>query len=80
MPKLRSNSVIGLRTPWSDKNDTVWKKCQIFGGVSFMIGGIIMVVCGIFMEGLAAMFVALGIIIICAAAGTVYSYFAAKKY
>ena len=30
MPKLRNNSIIGLRTPWSMKNDTVWKKCQLF--------------------------------------------------
>lgn len=80
MPKLRANSVIGLRTPWSDKNDTVWKKCQIFGGVSFIIGGVIIAACGIFMEGYTAMFIALGIIILCAVAGTVYSYFAAKKY
>ena len=80
MPKLRNNGIIGLRTPWSMKNDTVWKKSQLFGGVSFIIGGILMIICGIFMEGYTAMCVALGIIIICAVAGTVYSYYAAKKY
>lgn len=80
MPKLRTNSVIGLRTPWSDKNDTVWKKCQIFGGVSLIICGIITVICGIFLDGYTAMCVFLGIIILCMIADTVYSYFAAKKY
>ncbi|MBQ7874772.1 MAG: DUF1648 domain-containing protein [Oscillospiraceae bacterium] len=80
MPKLRNNSVIGLRTTWSTKNDVVWKKCQIFGGISFIIGGIIIVACGIFMDGYTAMYVALAVLIICTAAGTVYSYFAAKKY
>lgn len=40
MPKLRRNSFIGLRTRWSRKNDTVWKKCQRIGGISFIIGGV----------------------------------------
>lgn len=40
MPKLRKNSLIGLRTRWSMKNDTVWKKCQRVGGISFIVGGI----------------------------------------
>ena len=80
MPKLRNNSIIGLRTSWSTKNDITWKKSQIFGGISFIIGGALMIIAGIFMEGYTAMCVALGIIIICTIAGTIYSYIAAKKY
>lgn len=80
MPKLKNNGVIGLRTGWSSKNDTVWKKCQIFGGVSFIIGGILIVASGIFLDGYLAMGVALGIIVACTIAGTIYSYYAAKKY
>ena len=33
MPKLRMNSVVGLRTVWSIKNETAWKKSQRFGGL-----------------------------------------------
>ena len=80
MPKLRNNSVMGLRTVWSMKNDTVWKKCQLFGGVSFMTGGALITLSGFVFKGLTAMFIALGIIISCAVAGIIYSYFAAKKY
>ena len=80
MPKLRNNGIIGLRTPWSMKNDTTWKKCQIFGGISFIIGGILIVVCGLFIDGLIAMCVALGILIACTVVDTVYSYYIAKKY
>ena len=80
MPKLRNNSIIGLRTSWSTKNDITWKKSQIFGGIFFIIGGALMIIAGIFMEGYIAMCVALGIIIICTIAGTIYSYIAAKKY
>lgn len=38
-PKLRNNGLMGLRTPWSRKNDRVWKKCQRFGGISLMLAG-----------------------------------------
>lgn len=34
MPKLRMNSLIGLKTDWSMKNETTWKKSQRFGGIT----------------------------------------------
>ena len=80
MPKLRSNGIIGLRTPWSMKNDITWKKSQLFGGISFIICGALMVVCGIFIDGYIAMCVALGLIIIDTIICAVYSYKIAKKY
>ncbi len=80
MPKLRNNSIIGLRTSWSTKNDITWKKCQLFGGISFIVCGILMIIAGIFMEGYAAMCVALGIIIIDTIVCIIYSYKIAKKY
>lgn len=39
MPKLRRNSIMGLRTPSSGKNDAVWKKCQRFGGITLVLIG-----------------------------------------
>ena len=79
MPKLRKNSVIGLRTVWSMKNDDVWKKCQRFSGISLMIGGFFMIVTGIFIKGVSAMFITLGILFLCMTLGTVYSYIEAIK-
>ena len=43
MPKLRMNSMIGLRTHWSMKNEATWKKCQHIGGISFILGGLIII-------------------------------------
>ena len=80
MPKLRNNSVIGLRTSWSTKNDTTWKKCQLFGGISFIICGALTVACGIFVEGYTAMCIALGLLIIDTIICVIYSYKIAKKY
>lgn len=44
LPKCKLNSVIGLRTKWSTANEDVWFKCQRFGGVLFVVCGILMAV------------------------------------
>ena len=80
MPKLSRNSLIGLRTSWSIKNDTTWKKCQLFGGISFIVIGVLTVIAGILLEGFSAICSALGLLIIDTAVCVVYSYKIAKKY
>ncbi|SHJ54729.1 Uncharacterized membrane protein [Anaerocolumna jejuensis DSM 15929] len=81
MPKLKLNSIIGLRTSWSMKNETTWKKSQKFGGASFIILGILMVIGNVFffhnMESFLITMVLLGIDLI---VSVVYTYFMAKKY
>ena len=80
MPKLSRNSLIGLRTSWSMKNDVTWEKSQLFGGISFMICGALMVAAGIFSEGYTAMCIALGLLITDTIICVIYSYKVAKKY
>lgn len=80
MPKLKKNSLIGLRTSWSMKNDITWKKSQIFGGKSFIVCGILSVAAGIFLEELAAMFAVLGVLIADTVICVIYSYKVAEKY
>ena len=80
MPKLRNNSIIGLRTPWSMKNDTVWKKSQLFGGISFIVCGVLMIIAGLLLEGFAAMCIALGLLIADTVICVIYSYKISKKY
>ena len=80
MPKLRNNSLIGLRTPWSMKNDTVWKKSQLFGGISFIVCGVLMIIAGLFAEGFAAMCSAIGLLMTDTVICVIYSYKISKKY
>ncbi len=40
MPGLKRNSMIGLRTRWSMKNEITWEKSQKFGGISFVVSGV----------------------------------------
>ncbi len=79
MPKLSRNALIGLRTTWSMKNDVTWKKSQVFGGISFIICGAIMIAAGVFINGYVAMCIALGLIIIDTIVCVIYSYKIAKK-
>lgn len=44
LPKCKLNSVVGIRTKWSMANEDVWFKCQRFGGVLFVVCGILMAV------------------------------------
>lgn len=61
MPKLRMNSMIGLRTYWSMKNEATWKKSQHLGGISFIIGGIIIIGICIVMKGIPCLLSVLGV-------------------
>ena len=61
MPKLRMNSMIGLRTHWSMKNEATWKKSQHIGGISFIIGGIIIIGICMVMKGTPCLLSVLGV-------------------
>jgi uncharacterized membrane protein len=62
------------------KNDTVWKKSQLFGGISFIVCGVLMIITGLFAEGFAAMCIALGLLIVDTIVCVIYSYKISKKY
>lgn len=78
MPKLRMNSVIGLRTTWSLKNETTWKKSQRFAGITSMFAGVvILIICLLLQDMLCLLWcmVALGSVVI---VDVIYSYVVAK--
>ena len=52
MPKLRRNSLIGIRTKWSMANDVVWQKTQRFMGISSVALGLILIVEAVFLSGI----------------------------
>ena len=80
MPKLRLNSVIGLRTSWSMKNETTWKKSQRFGGISFIIEGILLLLVCLFVKGNSCVLWAIGILSVFLIADIYYTYRVSKKY
>lgn len=80
MPKLRINSAAGLRTAWSMKNETTWKKSQRFGGISFIAGGAAVIVMCFFTKGVACFLWTMAILAVLVAVDVGYTYFLSKKY
>lgn len=63
MPKVRMNSLVGLRTKWSMKNEQVWKKCQRFGGISLMMTGILTILVSLLTGGILCFSLSLTLIL-----------------
>lgn len=79
MPKLRKNSMIGLRTHWSMKNDVTWKKSQRVGGISFIVGGIMILGACMVMRGTPCLVAALGIWVMLIVIDVFFTYRIARR-
>ena len=80
MPKIRMNSAMGLRTKWSMKNEITWKKSQRFGGISFMIVGILIILACSVTKGVVCYLWSIGILILSLPIDIYYTYRVAQKY
>ncbi|PDM40782.1 MULTISPECIES: SdpI family protein [unclassified Geobacillus] len=78
MPKVKANYFIGIRTPWTLANETVWARTHRFGGKVFFIGGGMLIVSA-FMPSSIRGFLLISSIAFIAVVPIVYSYFAYKK-
>lgn len=75
MPKLRMNSLVGLRTRWSMKNETAWKKSQLYSGICLIITGFVMIILAIINANVFLYIATLALAIIIS---TILSYAASK--
>ena len=53
MPKTRMNSTIGIKVPWTYSSEENWNATHRFGGRVWVIGGILLVLCGFLPHGWA---------------------------
>ncbi len=75
--KIKRNWFIGVKTPWTLSNDTVWKKTHEFSGPLFKVAGLIAMAGALFAQ-LAIWFVLVPILAVSVIV-TVYSYVIYKK-
>ncbi|WP_232695456.1 SdpI family protein [Brevibacillus daliensis] len=79
MPRLKMNSYMGIRTPWSFKNEWVWKKTQQAGGKIFFTGGVLLLILSIFISE-SMIWIGLPVLLLVIILSVWISYFYSNKY
>ncbi len=79
MPKAKNNSTVGFRLPWTRYNDITWSKSNRFASYAMVIYGVIIAVCGIILNGIAAMIVMLSTLFVTLIILIVYAYIIYRK-
>ena len=47
---IKANYFIGIRTPWTLENETVWKETHMLGGKIWFVGGIIVIISSLILD------------------------------
>ena len=74
MPKTERNNVFGFRVTWSMYNENTWKKCNTFGGIVFVIIGLLMMISSAIVPAAFVIFLMLGYLLAGTVVMLVYSY------
>lgn len=74
LPKTKRNAIAGVRTSATMDDDQVWSKSNKFGGIVFIIAGILIVIQALIVGGMLSTFISLGLLIIAGIVITIKSY------
>ncbi len=76
---IKPNYFIGIRTPWTLENETVWKKTHQLGGKMWFVGGIIVVLSSLILNRQLNFVLFLIIVVIISIVPIAYSYVVFKS-
>ena len=76
---LRANYFIGIKTPWTLENETVWKETHKLAGKIWFIGGFIIIISSLLLDQKTNFSVFIGITIIISLVPVIYSFFKYKS-
>ena len=71
---IRPNYFIGIKTPWTLENETVWKDTHRMAGKYWFAGGVLIMICSLFLDQEVLMTIFLAVTIMIALIPIVYSY------
>ncbi|GAB4040514.1 SdpI family protein [Spirosoma gilvum] len=71
---VKPNWFVGIRTPWTLYNETVWRKTHRMGGRLMVLGGLLSAVLALVVPMPYALWVVTGIILLVSAIPVIYSY------
>lgn len=72
MPRQPMNSLFGFRTKASMANAYVWRVSQIFGGVAFIVAGLIGIIACFFASGMTCIWIFLGAVATASIAASIF--------
>lgn len=78
LPKCKRNYTMGIKVKWALANDENWNATHRFGGKVWVVGGLLLLLCG-FLPGTVIHYVTFAAVIILACIPTVYSYVYYRK-
>jgi len=76
---LKPNYFIGIRTPWTLENETVWKETHRVGGILWFVGGILIILVTLLAPVPTSFYMFMSMIAIIAIVPIVYSYLKFKS-
>ena len=79
MPKCKRNYTIGIKVKWTLESDANWNATHRFGGKVWVVGGLLLMLCG-FLPGAAVHIATFAAIIILAFIPVIYSYRYYRKH
>jgi len=79
MPKVKSNFFLGIRTPWTLDNETVWHKTHRLAGKTMTASGLLGIPTALFLPTPFNFGVSMGIMLLGLIIPTVYSYLYFKE-
>ncbi len=80
LPKCKHNYTMGIKTMWTYADERVWNDTHRFGGVLFVIAGIVMLVAALLFSEKIMVAVTMAAVFGTVIVTTVYSYLSYKKY
>lgn len=82
LPKLQQNYTAGIKLPWTLNSTENWNRTHRLGGKTFIISGILLILCGFLGEIMGndlSLITMLIIIVLCAGVPAVYSFWLFRK-
>lgn len=72
MPRMQMNSAFGIRTKASMANAYVWRVSHLFGGIAFIVAGVLTIIGCIFTTGTLCLIICIGSITLASIAASIF--------
>jgi len=76
---IKANYFIGIRTPWTLENESVWKETHKLGGKIWFAGGLLVILSSLIFDERTNFIIFMTIIAVMVLVPVVYSYLLFKK-